>query len=52
MSILLSEESIEVFVPREWRGIQGFEPVEFEFRVTFRKENVITPWISFLKDPS
>ena len=32
MSILLSDAAIEVFVPREWRGIQGFEPVEFQFR--------------------
>jgi len=32
MEILNSEEALEVFVPKEWRGIQGFEPVEFEFR--------------------
>lgn len=31
LDILLSKEALQVFVPKEWTGISGFEPVEFEW---------------------
>ena len=31
IKLLDSLEALEVFVPKEWHGISGFEPVEFEF---------------------
>ena len=32
LELLQSPEAIQVFVPEEWRGINGFEPVSFEFK--------------------
>ena len=32
MDILSSDKALTVFAPGEWKGISGFEPLEFNFR--------------------
>ena len=39
--ILESELAINVFVPRTWEGIRGFEPIDIEFNADFPKEHKV-----------
>ena len=39
MTLLQSEEALAVFVPKEWKGITGFDPVEFHFHEDMPKEH-------------
>jgi len=46
LELLLSPEAIQVFVPEEWKGINGFKPVSFEFKEDMPKFIGVQPGLS------